>query len=130
MTSHLFDGTFASNVGRAAPGALTTIPEMLVISPFENAKLVQQLDKTGRIPWSVLHVCHALRGAERGKLPPGRFVNTGETLKFLATRGGPTGLYTGWLPMQVLCTPYALSSTDTDSTAFSAYAARMRCPAF
>eukprot|EP00286_Rhodomonas_abbreviata_P000613 CAMPEP_0181289570 /NCGR_PEP_ID=MMETSP1101-20121128/950_1 /TAXON_ID=46948 /ORGANISM="Rhodomonas abbreviata, Strain Caron Lab Isolate" /LENGTH=312 /DNA_ID=CAMNT_0023393795 /DNA_START=135 /DNA_END=1073 /DNA_ORIENTATION=+ len=65
-----------SPLTKGIAGALTTIPEMLVISPFENAKLAQQLDRTAR------------------------FASTGQTLKFLSSKGGVGGLYTGILPMQ------------------------------
>jgi solute carrier family 25 2-oxodicarboxylate transporter 21 len=58
-------------------GAAATIPEILAISPFENAKLAQQLDKEKR------------------------FKSSGQVLGHLYKTRGIPGLYTGYFGMQL-----------------------------
>lgn len=66
-----------SSLTKGLAGALATIPEVLAISPFENLKLAQQLDKEKK------------------------FKNTPDVFNHLIkTRGGP-GLYLGYFGMQI-----------------------------
>ena len=58
-------------------GALATFPEILAISPFENAKLAQQLDKEKK------------------------FKSSGQVLGHLYKTRGIPGLYTGYFAMQM-----------------------------
>lgn len=66
-----------TSVSKGVAGAVATIPEIFVISPFENAKLAQQLDK------------------ER------RFTGTSSVLSHLCKTRGVPGLYLGYFGMQI-----------------------------
>ena len=68
------DGTA---VTKGVAGALATIPEVLAISPFENVKLAQQLDKEKR------------------------FKGTGDVFSHLYKTRGVPGLYMGYFGMQI-----------------------------
>ncbi len=66
-----------SSISKGIAGALATIPEVLIISPFENLKLAQQLDKEKK------------------------FGNTKEVLTHLLNKRGISGLYLGYFGMQM-----------------------------
>ena len=64
-------------LSKGLAGAVATIPEILAISPFENAKLAQQLDKEKK------------------------FKSSGQVLNHLYKTRGPQGLYIGYFGMQI-----------------------------
>ena len=64
-------------VSKGLAGAAATFPEVLAISPFENVKLAQQLDKEKR------------------------FKGTGDVFAHLYRTRGLPGLYTGYFGMQI-----------------------------
>jgi len=66
-----------SSFSKGIAGALATIPEVLLISPFENIKLAQQLDKEKK------------------------FKNSSDVLKHLISKRGVAGLYLGYFGMQI-----------------------------
>ncbi|KAF4738448.1 hypothetical protein FOZ62_010885 [Perkinsus olseni] len=68
------DGTPFS---KGIAGSLATIPEVIAISPFENAKLAQQLDAEGK------------------------FKGTADTMRHLIRTRGVVGLYIGYTGMQL-----------------------------
>eukprot|EP00388_Colpodella_angusta_P004936 GDKJ01015683.1.p1 GENE.GDKJ01015683.1~~GDKJ01015683.1.p1 ORF type:complete len:302 (-),score=53.71 GDKJ01015683.1:311-1216(-) len=66
-----------SPLTKGIAGALATIPEVIVISPFENIKLAQQLDREGR------------------------FLNAASVVSHLHKTCGFRGLYIGYTGMQL-----------------------------
>jgi len=66
-----------SSISKGIAGALATIPEVLIISPFENLKLAQQLDKEKK------------------------FKNSKDVLTHLLSKRGVAGLYLGYFGMQI-----------------------------
>ena len=64
-------------VSKGLAGAIATMPEVLAISPFENVKLAQQLDKEKR------------------------FKGTGDVFSHLYKTRGLPGLYIGYFGMQI-----------------------------
>ncbi|KAF4664324.1 hypothetical protein FOL47_005188 [Perkinsus chesapeaki] len=66
-----------SSLTKGIAGGVATIPEMIVISPFENAKLAMQLDAAGR------------------------FKSTSEVISHLWKTRGVAGLYLGFGGMQL-----------------------------
>jgi solute carrier family 25 2-oxodicarboxylate transporter 21 len=66
-----------SSLSKGIAGALATIPEVLIISPFENLKLAQQLDKEKK------------------------FKSSFEVVSHLINRRGITGFYLGYFGMQI-----------------------------
>lgn len=66
-----------SSISKGIAGALATIPEVLIISPFENLKLAQQLDKEKK------------------------FKNSKDVFNHLITKRGLAGLYLGYFGMQI-----------------------------
>ena len=66
-----------SAVTKGLAGAIATIPEVLAISPFENAKLAAQLDREKR------------------------FKGSADVLGHLYRTRGPQGLYIGYFGMQI-----------------------------
>lgn len=66
-----------SSLTKGLAGALATIPEVLIISPFENLKLAQQLDKEKK------------------------FRNSSDVLNHLLSKRGMAGLYLGYFGMQI-----------------------------
>ncbi|KRX07957.1 Mitochondrial carrier domain [Pseudocohnilembus persalinus] len=72
------DSGKGSAFSKGVAGALATVPEILAISPFENAKLAKQLDTKGRFPGGTLQV-----------------------FQHLVKTRGVLGLYTGYFGMQL-----------------------------
>jgi len=66
-----------SSFSKGIAGAVATIPEVFIISPFENLKLAQQLDKEKK------------------------FKNSSDVLKHLLSKRGVAGLYLGYFGMQM-----------------------------
>ena len=66
-----------SPLTKGIAGALATIPEVLIISPFENLKLAQQLDRDKR------------------------FKSSSDVFKHLLNKRGLPGLYLGYFGMQI-----------------------------
>ena len=66
-----------TSVSKGIAGALATIPEVLIISPFENLKLAQQLDKEKK------------------------FKSTFDVFSHLLNKRGLAGLYLGYFGMQI-----------------------------
>jgi solute carrier family 25 (mitochondrial 2-oxodicarboxylate transporter), member 21 len=66
-----------SSISKGIAGALATVPEVLIISPFENLKLAQQLDKEKK------------------------FKNSSDVFNHLIKTRGLTGLYLGYFGMQL-----------------------------
>ena len=66
-----------SAITKGLAGSIATIPEVLAISPFENAKLAAQLDKEKR------------------------FKGSTDVLRHLYNTRGPQGLYIGYFGMQI-----------------------------
>ncbi len=66
-----------SSITKGIAGALATIPEVLIISPFENLKLAQQLDKEKK------------------------FKSSSDVFNHLLSKRGVQGLYLGYFGMQI-----------------------------
>jgi solute carrier family 25 2-oxodicarboxylate transporter 21 len=66
-----------TSISKGVAGALATIPEVLIISPFENLKLAQQLDKDKK------------------------FKSSSDVFKYLLDKRGIPGLYLGYFGMQI-----------------------------
>lgn len=66
-----------TSISKGIAGALATIPEVLIISPFENLKLAQQLDKEKK------------------------FKNSADVFNHLIKKRGIAGLYLGYFGMQI-----------------------------
>jgi solute carrier family 25 2-oxodicarboxylate transporter 21 len=66
-----------SSISKGIAGAIATIPEVLIISPFENLKLAQQLDKDKK------------------------FKNSSDVFNHLIQKRGFSGLYLGYFGMQI-----------------------------
>lgn len=81
----LFGGDFSegSMVSRGITGSLSTIPEILVCSPFENVKLAEQLAKDPAL-----------------KIPDGKFRTSLDVGKYIVGQRGVFSLWTGYAGMQ------------------------------
>lgn len=66
-----------SSISKGIAGAVATIPEVLIISPFENLKLAQQLDKEKK------------------------FKSSADVMTHLINKRGISGLYLGYFGMQL-----------------------------
>jgi hypothetical protein len=81
----LFGGDFSegSMVSRGITGSLSTIPEIIVCSPFENVKLAEQLAKDPAL-----------------KIPDGKFRTSLDVGKYIIGQRGSFSLWTGYAGMQ------------------------------